>query len=970
MSETSLSGKTNLFISYSRKDRGKIDELYAALENDEELNLFRDTDDILPSEEWKPRLAALIEGADTIIFALTPSSVTSQVCRWELEYAESLNKRIIPIVVEDVDGDVPEIVSKLNYIFLTGKEDFAKVLARLRSAISLDIGWIREHTRIGDMAKRWEAVARIGAQPLRGKELEAAENWLGTQPKDAPYPTKSHIDFILNSRKAETKRQRRVALTSLASLVVVGLLGVFAWVQRDAAIEARQVAERQTEIAKVEKDRALAAGVVANSKENEALTNLSVATLALEQPNDALRIALSAIPSQTESELDLPEGAIGSISRALQGQSLQHEAVFDAPIKDIKMVWGQRRALILFESGETKTLNLTTFAVDETPFAPLTDKSTSIATQPGSGIVAISDGTMVEIGSLTQSQERISVDAGMDILAMAFSPAQPLLAVVGWSGELVLFHTRSGVLIARVNAHTFFSHRVSFSKDGSKVATAGGDMSTIVWTLTPALAQLTKIQGGEGDFSDVNFSTSGGAIVTSSEFGKRQIWSLSSGNLAYEFDGRRTRIKTTNYTATAMIFSGLENGYIEFYSPYFDNFDLLPRSMRIKTGHNKLVSLSVDHQLNLAVTGGADGKVQVWDIKNAYHARRISRHKPFDWGQPLYQTAYLPKGEISVRAATNNSILIEGTAKTELNYYRQLGTAPYGVIKLEAYDDGSLLVLFDPAGPNTTSDDRRLDLHKIGESNTQVTAIFPDAAPVKDFAYCQSRNLVLGVSQDGSVAMASLGSANKKTNTRQIKLDFKFPYKVGFSNDCSLFYVIERGDADGQFVTKIGDTNNLGLFATLGENTDYIQGFALSPDNKTGFSTSSDKTVKIWDLAKETHQSIQLDRLTTGLAVSRNGKWLYFAAGTDIYLLHLASLEIVEKFSAIVNENVGELTLFEDENQLVYTLQGDGVTVVFDIPDLGDWSFFDYACHHLIATNQNHKPAGCQSGFSKVAPYN
>jgi hypothetical protein len=44
------------------------------------FGVFKDTDDILPTEEWKERLEQLIEEADTIVFLLSPHSATSEVC--------------------------------------------------------------------------------------------------------------------------------------------------------------------------------------------------------------------------------------------------------------------------------------------------------------------------------------------------------------------------------------------------------------------------------------------------------------------------------------------------------------------------------------------------------------------------------------------------------------------------------------------------------------------------------------------------------------------------------------------------------------------------------------------------------------------------------------------------------------------------------------------------------------------------
>ena len=236
MSTNVASSKTKLFVSYSRKDSENVERLFTALGHDEDFTIFRDTDDILPTEEWKSRLKVLIKASDTLLFALTPNSITSEVCRWELEYAESFNKRIIPVVIEDIDGDVPEIVSKLNYIFLTESEVFDKVLPTIKKSISLDIIWIREHTRLGDLAERWEVAAKLGAQPLRGKELVAAENWLANQPKGAPAPTQIHRNYISNCRRIATKRQRMAVISSLMVLVIVGVLGIFAWQQRNTAV--------------------------------------------------------------------------------------------------------------------------------------------------------------------------------------------------------------------------------------------------------------------------------------------------------------------------------------------------------------------------------------------------------------------------------------------------------------------------------------------------------------------------------------------------------------------------------------------------------------------------------------------------------------------------------------------------------------------------------------------------------------
>ena len=241
---SSADSKTKLFISYSRKDKLRVDQLHDALSGDDELDVFLDTHDIAAAEEWRSRLEDLIRSADTILFALSPNSIASEICQWELELAERLNKRIVPIVVKPVaDKNVPPELSKLNYIFFRKKSEFQPALESIGQALKIDIDWIREHTRLADMAYRWDRANKLGAQPLRGKELEAAEQWLASQPKQAPSPTVIQRRYIYESRKTATKRQRIMVTGSIAAVLIVGVLSIFAWVQRNAAVEGERKAE-------------------------------------------------------------------------------------------------------------------------------------------------------------------------------------------------------------------------------------------------------------------------------------------------------------------------------------------------------------------------------------------------------------------------------------------------------------------------------------------------------------------------------------------------------------------------------------------------------------------------------------------------------------------------------------------------------------------------------------------------------
>ena len=68
-----------------------------------------------------------VEGADNLIFLITKESLESSYCMEELEYAISLNKRIIPLCLEKInENEFPPILKDNQYIDLTdNKEDIS-----------------------------------------------------------------------------------------------------------------------------------------------------------------------------------------------------------------------------------------------------------------------------------------------------------------------------------------------------------------------------------------------------------------------------------------------------------------------------------------------------------------------------------------------------------------------------------------------------------------------------------------------------------------------------------------------------------------------------------------------------------------------------------------------------------------------------------------------------------------------------
>src|SRR5438270_7683825 len=134
--------KAKVFISYSRKDIGFADRLDAALKA-RDFEPLIDRTEIHAFEEWWKRIEALIARADTVVFVLSPDSVSSDVALKEVAFAASLNKRFAPIVCRRVDNKtVPEALGRLNFVFFDDALRFEESADKLADALNTDISWI------------------------------------------------------------------------------------------------------------------------------------------------------------------------------------------------------------------------------------------------------------------------------------------------------------------------------------------------------------------------------------------------------------------------------------------------------------------------------------------------------------------------------------------------------------------------------------------------------------------------------------------------------------------------------------------------------------------------------------------------------------------------------------------------------------------------------------------------------------
>src|ERR1051325_10845999 len=110
------SARPDVFVSYSRRDQEFVRGLHSAL-TAARRDVWVDWEDIPPSADWLGEIERAIESADTVVFVLSPDSVSSKTCRHECSHAAQCNKRILPVLIRDVPAsDLPEPLAKINWL--------------------------------------------------------------------------------------------------------------------------------------------------------------------------------------------------------------------------------------------------------------------------------------------------------------------------------------------------------------------------------------------------------------------------------------------------------------------------------------------------------------------------------------------------------------------------------------------------------------------------------------------------------------------------------------------------------------------------------------------------------------------------------------------------------------------------------------------------------------------------------------
>jgi len=682
-----------VFVSYSRKDidfaRRLTDELKKS-----DLDFWIDWEGIPPTVDWWKEIEKGIEEADAFIFLLSPDSVTSEVCGQEIDCAVKNGKRLIPLVVRNVDGEVtPPHLSHLNWIFFRESDNFGTSIKKLLTAIHTDYEWVQQHRWLQVRALDWERGERDKGSLLRGNDLQEAEFQLAANSSKEPHPTDLQREYVFESRKV-ADRQRTITLSiSIAGVIALAALAVWGWGQAGLATSNAIKSGKNEATAQAASTLAISNLQAANTAQVEAENQKAIA-VANEQ--EAIRQAQIALDRQWAAEANailanpngntetaallslqaLKDGYIPSANAALVESlnRLYTRKLFDQHQEVVRKVAYSpkgERVLIGYGDGTADLYDLNSNEIlkhfeglDTYPGLGGNDEYSGVLaadfSSTGTYLLVAGSGGDVRIwdevtGSVTGLDFKENLVVARDMLWSAkFSPDEKYILIGtgyphGGPGNIYLFDRETGQLIyAFPQSHSRFISDLEFSRDGNLVLSTSYDGTAMLWDLdwAPLKATPRETITMPAQIRDGALSNDNSLILLGGDNGTVALYK-ADGQLVKQFTGHTTTVYSVAFTPS-------ENYILTA------GWDHTARLWDVQTGQtvrtfanhlDKIWTAALSPDGKYLLTGSNDKTARLWNADSTHETRTIRGHS----GRVL-SLAFLPDGESLLSTSVDGSI--------------------------------------------------------------------------------------------------------------------------------------------------------------------------------------------------------------------------------------------------------------------------------------------------------------------------
>jgi WD40 repeat protein len=872
----------DVFVSYAHEDAAFAERLRQAI-SARGREVWVDTEGIQPADRWRSAAQRAIERADALVFVLSVASVGSRACLEELNYAVSLNKRLIAVCVAEEVADIekPAALDELSWIMMRPQDEFDQGIEQILHALDTDFELVHAHTDILVRARAWELANRRSSPLLRGEELRTAEGWLLQASVGAgPEPTQLQREFIAASRHATTRRQAAIAgISSVVALAAVAL-AVFALIQRSQAINNQKIA--QSRLLSSEAESTL-------PSDGSLSTLLALRALRIHhtsQAEHALRDALANLQT-----LLVLKGHTDGVNNATFDRN--GSRIVTAGADGTARVWNAR-------TGAQQLV----LRVPPGPNSPIFDAAFS---PDGSRIITSDFNRAILWDARTGRQVRVLQHDTRAVLGVAFSPDGSRVLTAGLDAQV--WDARSGrqlVAIRGPGRGVAGSVQAAFSPDGSRIVVVFPNGLVQLWSARTGRA-LLRLQGrlAPAFLSVPSFSPDGARILVAGR--PTAVWDARTGRRLVTLTDPSTETSDESQAA----FSPDGNRVVTGNGIGLTMFDVKTGTplATIKDPTQGITSVAFSPDGGRLVTAESDHTARVWEAQS--QTEQLVKHGVNDNN---FAGADLSPDGSDMIAVGNSSKAWSWDARTG----RLLGTLnePNSTLRSASFSpDQTRIVTTDGLAAEVWDAPNHVRLFRFDATGGPQSAVYSSNGAViitVDFdgrarlwdASTGRQVATLPVRHGKSDGLAGVTSAALSSDGRYAALGVLDGTAHVYSVQTGRPLHVLRGHAgavnsvayspDGSRIVTASDDQTARVWdghtgrqiLTLRGHTAKVGSAAFSPNGSLIATGSDDQTVRIWDA----RTGVQLLVLNAGTGpvetvdFSRNGKHILAATESDLII--------------------------------------------------------------------------------------
>jgi WD40 repeat protein len=551
-------------------------------------------------------------------------------------------------------------------------------------------------------------------------------------------PTVSKDDLIEGwrialAREQRRARRRRTTLVSVFGLVAI-TLALFAWRQRDTAVEQRLMAESNAASLRSDAVRAL-------------------------DPVAALSLALKAYDlARTQNALNALRRSIDQVGvrrSVAAGVALPTSWGGTMPVWDVS---ADRRRIAIAADGDSIDVFDTTTLDRVARLAGRRPNTSAVAVSPSGSLVAEADGTATVLILAAGTAPR-RIDAVHAATRLMFDPTERKIALIG-SGEISFHNLSDGRRLSRV---PLVPRALDFSTDGARAVLTISNLAKIVSTETGEILTELDLRSEVADLPP--FANGSDRVLMGRAYflgGDERLLTVGSHGPARMWDARTG---AQLFTQQLLMPSGADRALL----PSDGSFALLVDDSEIEqwrpgTSRNSSVSFAPRHQ-NLieaadlspagqqAATFGSEGSIRIWSVAEA---RPIIEWRTAD--RDILDIRFTPRGDRLLTVARDGRLQVhDATALREagrIEIVDPMGDGYNYLSDAALIGDGTTLMTRSVSGPAL--------IQNLATGSTSFKGVVPRPSQ----ASVSNDGRFLAILADEGVASAEAGAADAEPHLR------------------------------------------------------------------------------------------------------------------------------------------------------------------------------------------------------------